>query len=104
MLRQAFEKRLVFNYVDKNQDLYLPSLRSVLNDQIVQGSKPGRNFVSGVGCLLRVLRRLWRSRTDVARKFDAARRIFISGNDNIIRSENIFSMINLEKKSFSSKE
>jgi hypothetical protein len=59
MLRQAFEKkRLVFNYVDKSQDLYLPSLRSVLNDQIVQGSKPGRNFVSGVGCLLRVLRRL----------------------------------------------
>jgi hypothetical protein len=52
------KKRLVFNHVDKNQDLYLPSLRSVLNDQIVQGSKPGRNFVSGVGCLLRVLRRL----------------------------------------------
>lgn len=49
------------------------TLRRVLNDEVVEGSKPGRNFVSGVGGVRRELRRRLRRRwADVAAAADGA--------------------------------
>jgi hypothetical protein len=53
---------------------FLPPLRCVLNDQVVKGSKPSWDLVSGVGGVTGELRRrLRRRRTDVASDNGAAR-------------------------------